>query len=63
MTDEKDWMRLNSQLSGPLLTDPRRVAKIKARPADEPPMPAWWDDDDEEASSTSINAARQLGLA
>jgi len=45
-----------------LVTDVKRLRKIKDRAPDEPPMPAWWDDDDEEAANTSIAVARQLGF-
>lgn len=54
---------LTAQLSGPMLvSDAKRLKKIKERAPDEPPMPYWWDDDDAEAASTSIAVARQLGL-
>ena len=63
MTDEKEYRKLSAQLTGPMLvSNVKRLRKIKERAPDEPPMPAWWDDDDEEASASSIAAARQLGI-
>lgn len=58
MTDEKEYRKLVESLTGPLLTDERRVRALAAQSPDEPPMPAWWDDD----GADDTTAATQLGL-
>lgn len=59
-TPEEDRRALVNNLTGPRLTDAKRLKQMAAQASDEPPMPTWWDDD-EEASSSSQQAAMQLG--
>lgn len=49
-----------ASVTGPLLTDERRVAQRVAQAPDEPPMPDWWEEDD--ATESNITAARQLRM-
>lgn len=58
--DPNEQVKLNRQLTGPLLTTDDRIEYEKNRDPNEPPMPAWWSDDNR---NTGVTAAMQLGKA
>ena len=62
VSDEKEYLRIAQQLTGPRLTTASRLKMEAERPKNEPAMPSWWDEDDEEISNDNLAAASALGM-